>query len=206
MPAQYVPNCVSVVYHGTLFGQEVTNVWHAQPLGGGGVTLLAMETLATAAALSFLTNMNPQLSAAYQNGAVIVTDISAAGGLQVINTDNVGSQGSIAGQSNPGNVAFCLKMASDHVGRSFRGRMYVPAIALSVAAGNDVNATWRDNTVQAAVEMNNSYTTAGWQQVIVSRQLNKAVLTPPQKRVVTSITAVDLHLDSMRTRLTGRGS
>jgi hypothetical protein len=205
MATQYVPDCASIVFNQTLFGQNVQNVMHAIKVGGGAFTTTDLDDLALSFASGWALAMLGQQSQDITYGTCVVTDISGPGGAQSIGTALVGQVGGIVSDSLPGNVAYALKLATGHIGRSFRGRIFIAGIPQSVASGNIVNSTWRANTVDAMIQTVNQCTGDGFQLCIVSRQVNGVVLTPPATRVITSVTSVDDVLDSMRSRLTGRG-
>lgn len=206
MPVYRVPFTASVVVQAKVYGQDVFNVLNFIKGVDTAWTALELYSLAQTVGDGYGGYLMPQISQSYIMGNVVATDISVDGGNQAIYTAQVGTTGGIATASLPTNVAFCIKFATGHVGRSYRGRIFIGGIPSSVVAADMVNGTWADNTVAALVSINNDASVLDYQQVVVSRFQDGLKLNPPETRVITTITYVDLAVDSMRRRLVGRGT
>lgn len=195
-----------MVVQAKVFGQNVFNVLHFKKLSSSAWTVAELYELAQKVGDAWVGAMLPQLSVSYILGNIVATDISVAGGFQGVYTATAGQTGAIATAALPNNVAFCLKFLSGHVGRSYRGRIYIGGIPGSVVVANAVNGTWATNTAAALVTVNTDTAAVDYTQVIVSRYADGVLLTPPETRVVETITWTDLNTDSQRKRLNGRGA
>ncbi len=115
--------------------------------------------------------------------------------------------GTQTGALLPNNVTFCVKLATGHAGRSFRGRWYIVGLDNGFI-GTDANHI---GTVAAGfllTWLNGWITTlaaAGHTVGVVSYRSNKAWRTTGLFTTALNFTVVDYNFDSMRRRLTGRG-
>jgi len=115
--------------------------------------------------------------------------------------------GSASGTSMPPNVTYCLSLRTGLTGRSARGRFYTVGVTSShLASAAAVSTTYRDNWIAALESVASQAGDDGWQWGVLSRQNNNVVLSTAVFREITDIIGVDLNLDSMRRRLSGRGT
>jgi hypothetical protein len=107
----------------------------------------------------------------------------------------------------PSNATYCLKLASDQQGRSQRGRLYVIGMCANVLQTNknEVLSAYSVDCVSNLNALMAALLAGGHKLVVVSYRHNKAWRSEAAYTVATGWVAVDLHVDSMRRRLTGRG-
>jgi hypothetical protein len=115
--------------------------------------------------------------------------------------------GIAGGVQQPNNVTFALKLLTGLAGRSTRGRIYAVGMsASSVTAGtNDITAALANNMVTALNTLITNITALGYQLVVTSYRTGGAWRTTGVNYVITIAAYSDLHIDSQRRRLTGRG-
>lgn len=197
----YVPLTASVVINSTLFGVPIANVLHARLVIGTEWTLADLDALADAARVAFVGDLMVFLSTDLIHVSVVATDISAAGGLQAINTVSAGDTGGTMSPSLPGNVALSMKFGTGRVGRSFRGRMFIGGLPDNQITDNQANSGWADGLITSMESFRDLLNTAGYSHVIVSRQFNKLPVVPPETYEVLTYSFADLRVDTMRSRL-----
>lgn len=108
----------------------------------------------------------------------------------------------------PGNASFAFKKATGLTGRSYRGRWYLVGLTTGMlgANANLANATAISNFQGWLNGLITGLTSAGSTMVVVSYRTGGAYRAAGVTTPVTGFVAVDLNMDSMRKRLTGRGS
>jgi hypothetical protein len=152
------------------------------------------------------TGLLPVLVNAVTGRQVRAIDMSAQGGAQAI-TLNSGT-GTLAGASIPANAAMVVSQRTAKRGRSYRGRAYLSGLA----AGNlvnavDANVTSASSIVAAFAALDSALLAlaAPLEIGVWSRQHNNIVTSPGEfNRAIAYI--VDVHYDSQRRRLFGRGN
>lgn len=205
MAKKLVPNTALVVVKGTQFGQETVNdLWFIKSTSGAW-TDTELNDLAEAVGLSWYNEMLPNLGNEWFMGDVIATDMSVVGGLQAINTSFNAGVGGTGGGCAPGNVTFAIKFTTGHVGRSYRGRNYVPGIPDGLAGANVLTGAAANAFADAYAAIALAAADAGFNQVVVSFYENKVERTTPLTTIVNGWSYTDVNLDSMRRRLNGRG-
>jgi hypothetical protein len=108
--------------------------------------------------------------------------------------------------SLPMNVAMCASHYTGFIGRSRRGRSYIPGLGENVVAVGDIlGALFRNYAVTAFAALRASSLAASQAQVVASFQHNGAPRVTGLGTVVLT-TAVDQYSDSQRRRLAGRGA
>lgn len=113
--------------------------------------------------------------------------------------------GSAAQPMLPSNVSLALTKRTALRGRAYRGRVYFIGLGEGQVVGNTVNGvtvTALVNAFNAGLHYNT--TSLSWDQVVVSRYLNKVPRETGVTTVVTGYTS-DGIIDSQRRRLPGRG-
>lgn len=104
------------------------------------------------------------------------------------------------------NVTFCIKLASNQIGRSARGRWYCVGLSSdSVASPTTMNTTVANAFVGYLQTLKTNLAAAGYTMTIVSYRHDKAWRAAAATYDVANIVAVDYNIDSMRRRLAGRG-
>lgn len=115
--------------------------------------------------------------------------------------------GTQAGTQMPANVTWCVKLATGLSGRNNRGRYYCIGLTsgfLGLTA-NQIGAAAAANIVTWLNALQTALAGAGHTLGVVS-YYHLGWRTTGQFTASTGFVAVDLNLDSMRRRLTGRGS
>lgn len=195
MPTPLIPTAYRVTAVGSLFGQLVENVWYAQgpdPFDAGAAALIAAE-FQTGYTL-IMDNLSQDYSVSQfdvQNLAGVASGsytLSVAGGIP----------GTIAQDSMPGSVAFCVRLRSALAGKRTRGRKYFAGLGEADVTGNSLLGARADGIVSAITTLIDNLIVAGFPMQIVS--FAGATSVP-----VVSASYFDLFVDSQRRRLTGRG-
>lgn len=110
------------------------------------------------------------------------------------------------GVALPANVTYCVKLATGNAGRSMRGRLYTPGLNSQFigTTPQEASGTYSNNVVASLNALKTALATAGHTLGVVSYYSggwrSEGVFT-----AATGWVAVDLHLDSQRRRLAGRG-
>jgi hypothetical protein len=123
-----------------------------------------------------------------------------------------GQLGGVAtGSPMPGNVALAVTFRTAMRGRSYRGRNYVPGLhtgALVSTDYNSVTTTYANNVVAAynALLPGGSYDPTPYVWVVVSRFHDHQPRLAGVATPITSVGIGNVFVDSMRRRLTGRGT
>lgn len=136
------------------------------------------------------------------------TDLSDQFGPKVIVPVSPVETGDEAAAPEAGNVSFCTTFATGQRGRAFRGRNFFVGLTETFRVGNQVTNPFATTLRNAYSELiGNTYVPAGVDWVHVARVVN-GVVQMPSALTVPIIAAVhaDLNVDSMRRRLTGRGT
>lgn len=198
-----VPDVARTVMRYNIFGQTVENVWYFTRTGGYSPGLL--DALNDAITTAWTTNMRPFLPPEITLLDITSTDQSVVGGAQDIDVVSVVGSNAVTAFNSIG-TTFALKFGTGLSGRSNRGRMYWPALPNNVVVDNDIDAGYA-GSIRSAVEdmFADILADSGDQHVVVSYQNDCTWRTTGAKNDVTSYSYVDLHLDSQRRRLSGRG-
>jgi hypothetical protein len=120
-----------------------------------------------------------------------------------------GQQGTASGTALPGNVTFCVSFRTGLPGRSYRGRNYTVGLSVNYLYGpNAVSSTYRNAIVSLYSNLRHSagYVPSDWTWVVASRYHNGVPRAAGVMVEITTVLAVNDYLDSMRRRLTGRGT
>lgn len=162
-----------------------------------------METLGSAVASWFDTEMQTLMTAGFTLQRLIIRDLSVADSWV---TDWVGIlplTGSLAGNSMPSNVCWALKKKTGFAGRSFRGRIYHMGLSEDVVSGNYVDSTYAASVLDAWNELITQAAEAGdgWDMVVCSRFADGVERTTGVATLVTGIVNTDLIVDTQRRRL-----
>jgi hypothetical protein len=170
MPLPPVTDCAKVVAEYELSSVPVVNVWHVHQSGGWSLpTLTTLEGYFH----SWLTlEVLPDLSQDLILKKITCTDLGVVAGAQYIGTHS--DAGGDPTDSAPANVALVLSWRTPYIGRSFRGRSYMPGIPAHTVidpqhvdpseasglqtAGNDLLTLLAGHTIELVVV---SYFSAG---------------------------------------------
>jgi len=151
-------------------------------------------------------NLAASLSSSLSLVNVTVTALHAATGPQVVITTGLPISGEQGADVVSNNVALCVSFRTALIGRSFRGRNYVPGLTEGDTNLSLVNST-RAAAIVASYAALISDPPPGTVWVVVSRTVNHVVQSPTAlTNTIVSVQLVDLVVDSQRRRLPGRGT
>lgn len=196
MPTPLVPNAAKVTVSGRLLGQLVQNVWYVTTVAAP--TVADLDGIAAVFQIGYggiMTNMSENLTI----DTISVRYIGSASGPETSLFISPPQAGGDFENSFPGNVAMCVSLRTALAGRRFRGRKYFSGIPLTKIAGNTLDSLFAGNVVSDINGLIAALNTNGTPLSIVSFV---GVTVVP----VTTAIMADLNVDSMRRRLTGRGS
>jgi len=151
-------------------------------------------------------NMSPLQSDQVEMTRVILTDIENDPGFQFDGHPSISVVGGRASTIMPGNVTVATKFGTGLAGRSYRGRSYHIGLTDDQCVGDSLVAGMADTIRDAWIDFIGGIASGatGGELVIVSYCQDKEWIDPLVITGVTTITTDDT-LDSMRTRLAGRG-
>lgn len=198
-----VPDTCRTVMHYTIFGQTVENVHYFSQ--SGGFTASDLDTLNAAIVSAWTTTLRALQPPELQLLEVISTAQEVVSGAQ--DTETVAANGTNASPAFEAlNATFAIKFTTGQSGRSYRGRMYWPALIDGLVHNNEVDSAYAAAIRDAVQDFFSSiFTDVGAVHVVASYQNDcewnlTGVATP-----VTGYSYTDLHIDSQRRRLSGRG-
>lgn len=107
----------------------------------------------------------------------------------------------------PANVTYAIKLTTGSAGRSFRGRLYMVGLTTAQLAtvSNQVLTSTSNGAVAALNTLLSNLAAGGHTLGVISYRTGGAYRSTGVFTAAIGWTAVDLNLDSMRRRLTGRG-
>jgi|SRR5215216_734485 len=169
------------------------------------INIFAIADLAIALDLWFSGAILPTLSESYFYSQVICRDLTSEFAVTGSSNVNQGTGGNPS-EPAPNNVAGCISFRTGFVGRSFRGRNYVPGIPNDMLNKNTLDSDFTDAIVSGYTDLITAANAAGWVWVVCSFQANGAPRAAGLPTAVSSAMFVDQTVDSQRRRLPGRGA
>jgi len=205
MPFIPVDNVAQIEFLFRLDSQSIENTYYVTRFAA--LDLAALTEIADIGLAWLASDYFPQLSNLITCVGVKVTDLTNAFAGTYTAVPGSPLAGGVAQPSEPGNVALCIKHLTGSRGRSFRGRSYVPAIPhTSMTGTNTINATFANAMVDAFQALDADYVAAIYTPVVVSRFSGGVSRITGVATEILNHAYTDLTVDSMRTRLPGRGS
>jgi hypothetical protein len=182
----------------TLYFRHAATGWTEAELGTLGLALQAWWTGEMQAITSNACNLVQ----------IDVTDLSDQFGPKVQLPLSPAVAGAAASEVEPGNVSFCTTFSTGQRGRAFRGRNFFVGLTTDFVVGNAVTNAFATTLRNAYSELLGvTYLPVGVDWVHVARVVNGVVQMPTALTVpVIAPVHKDLNVDSMRRRLTGRGT
>lgn len=165
-----------------------------------------LQSLADVAITTWVANVRPWCGNTLSLTSVVATDLQSQSGASITRAGGLPSAGTQTGDVLPNNCALVVTKRTQNRGRSFRGRIYHPAIPEAQISGNSPSGAY----VTGVVNGWNAFlalTIAGpltAQLVVVSRFTNNSPRVTGITTPVISLTS-DGVMDSQRRRLPGRG-
>jgi len=206
MAFQSVPYTFQLNQRWVLSGQQCLTTFYASVDPGDYNSGVATDVLT-----EFRTWVTSELIPVFPAGVVFgnaeIKGLMNAADIFQFSSFNAGDPGGVGTANQPGNVVVSIKRSSGLTGRSERGRVYIPVPDNGLTTNeNAVDATWLDSVVDALNFLRSSLTAAGAVEAIVSRFTGGAARATGIAIPVAFYIAVDANVDSMRRRLTGRGT
>lgn len=204
MAFQPVIGTAEVDIRGTLNGQLVENTIFLH-VGDAWTP----ELLASAASIVrdwWFASIMPALPTAYVFREVFVKDLTTAAGLEASDAIGFGIQGTDSRAVLPGNATLAVSFRTGLAGRSFRGRNFVPGMTVGDVEGNTVTTGFAGEMSSGYAGLLTALVDSDFTWVVVSRVTEGAIRATGLTTPVIAVAITDLLVDSMRRRLTGRGS
>jgi hypothetical protein len=139
---------------------------------------------------------------------VYARDLTTQDSYQAWNTTYYGYAGTrTSGEGMPGNVAKAVSFRTGHLGRSARGRNYTCALSSIDVAGNMIENAYAAGILAAYEQLltPGTYYPSGAYWCTCSRWEGGEQRLYGFTLPITDVILVNMHVDSMRSRLTGRG-
>jgi len=195
--------CRVQVYHDTPGGKAMNVLYFRKGTPWDEGDLTSFEGVFSN---SWQDNISPLQSQEVEVTRIIMTDVHNEVGAQTDGHPSVSLIGERASQIMPGNVTVATKFGTGLAGRSYRGRTFHIGLTDDQCTQDSLVAlmadTIRDAWIQVIADCNAGTPSA--ELVVVSYCQDKNWLADAVVNTVTTVTTDDT-LDSMRTRLAGRG-
>jgi len=198
-----IPNSATLCFDFTTAGQNWQFCLTVRK-SSGGITPTDLATLTTEGEAWWNATLDSNLNNNTQLRQVRATDQQTEGGpvdIEIVGTNGTGG-GTLMSLGSP--LVISLRTAKR--GRSYRGRVYLSGIPqVNLVSEVDFGATPVGVYTAAFATLQASLDTAGFDVVVASKQHNLVETNPAETNEVIAIVA-DTHVDSMRKRLSGRGT
>ena len=132
---------------------------------------------------------------------IVGKDLTTELGFESLRTVN--EVGNVPGNLLPNNVTFAVKFTTGRLGRSTRGRNYIPAIRESEVTFNTLSVSQASAYVGAYQQLLPTLVgaTSSWEWVVVSRKQNGVVLPAGITYDIGTVSTTNLTVDTQRRRL-----
>lgn len=200
-----VPDCVQITIEGSLDGQQTINdLYFRSSIGPRSAA--DVSALAAAIAGWVVGFYAPLLNVAWLGRKVTARGLSNVDGFTA-EVSLLANDGAVAGEAMPNNVSMAVSFRTGSAGRSSHGRNFVPALSDVNVDGNNIDSTWAQSVVDAYSELvfPGTVLPGGWVWVVVSRFTNNEPRSEGTFKEILTVSVTDLIVDSMRSRLPGRG-
>lgn len=205
---QPVPDTVEVTVEGSYEGQLVENKFYAQ--AGEAITVVLVDALAQIVADWVASTMLALVPADYKHTRVVARDLSSEASYEVINVDNAGDAGTLAGQALPGNASLAVHRSTGLSGKKAKSRIYWPALSVGILTDPDtITAAFGTALTDALETLRQNIETdasATWVYGYPQRVIGGVKLATANFITVIGHSLTDLFVDSQRRRLKGRGA
>lgn len=206
---QLTDKVIAINVSGHLFDELAENIFYVET--DATVTSAMLEEVAGITANWVASDQLPLLNSGYIADRVVCTDQTASPGLQFINIDNQGNPGGLSGSAAlPQNCTFAVHRNTGLSGKGAKSRIYWPGLQQNqTTAPGEVSATTANAFVDACESLRTALeagTEAGYTYGYISRVLNGVERTNGLFVPVIGHSYTDLHMDSQRRRLPGRGA
>lgn len=204
LPFQSVPGGIEATVMFRLDNQVVENVLHFDnDLPPDLAKLQAVaEMVAAWVADNYIAPLSTSLSFFQVTAKSLVNQFDFVYDMPI----NPTIEGSATGNAMPNEVALCMSLRTGLAGQSERGRAYVPGIPVASVTQNLVSGTFASNMLAAWNELIIAAPAAGVTWAVLSRETAGAPRANGVLFEITSVTLVDLYVDSQRRRKPGNGT
>jgi len=200
-----VPDVAHIRIEGRVDSQQTINDLYFRHTTGP-MAATDLNALAFAIATWNGNSYAPLLNEAWTGVQVAGRDLTSVNSF-VSSQGITGQAGGVTGEAAPNNCSMAVSFRTAVSGRSNRGRNYVPVLTNSQVSENLIDSSWAQDIVNAYSELlfGGGALPAGWVWVVVSRFTGGLPRTVGTFNEIFSVLVTDLIVDSMRTRLPGRG-
>lgn len=182
-------------------GEIVGNVLNFK-LQTGVVGLGDMDSLGNEIVSWFnASDLEARLSSAFTLQALRMRDLTAANSWVLDYTTGLPIVGDDTNEAMPNNVTWCIKLATGHAGRSYRGRLYVVGLTTASTTGNLVDTAVVSEIVDTWQLLIGVAQSAGFDWGVLSLQEGGAPRAAGVFTPITDVTFVDRQLDTQRRRM-----
>lgn len=191
---------IRVAVEQTLFGRPVINVLTFDC--GETPDPVIVEAYADSVLGFWAASVMAYLSEDIQLTRVVATGMNSQAAFQHISIPDETTVGGVASQSASANVAVCVSLRTNLIGRSQRGRLFLGGIPLASITDNQFNNTPRvalQGEFQAAIDTGFG-TIPEFAWVVTSYQTNNTPRTEAQQLAIATAT-IDTRIDTQRRRL-----
>jgi hypothetical protein len=203
MPFIPIPNSASLCFDFVTAGQNWQFCLTVRK-SSGSITPTDLATLTGIGEAWWLATLDSIIGNNTTLKQVRATDQQTEGG--PVDIEITGTAGAGGGDLNSLGAPLCISLRTAKRGRSYRGRAYVSGIpGTELASEVEYGSTPVASFVSAFSTLQGSLDTAGFDLVVASKQHNGATTNPAETNEVIAIVA-DTKVDSMRKRLSGRGT
>lgn len=199
------PNNVRVAMQGSVAGNDqVVTLWFA---GASPATAFDLDSLATALAFWWNTELTPLLSNGFQLDSIYLIAQDNTTAPSLVYTTGMPFVGLVNSPVQSPQTAPVIKFSTAARGRSGRGRNYVPGCPLSgLASPGVVSSTFRNNLVGAYAALPTYLLSIPYGHCVVQHVENGVPLAAGFPRLVNGYSMVSDSLGTQRSRRIGIGS
>lgn len=119
--------------------------------------------------------------------SIVATDVSQQPAYQSTEDSFTATTGTIAVEALPNGSAIVVTLKSAYIGRSYRGRVFLPGIDINAVTQNTLSSGAKSNIGSTIAELRNMLISSGFQMIIASYQNNLAHRSTAVGTVVTDI-------------------
>lgn len=198
MATQFVPDGVEVVLNGIQNGVPIVNVFHVQDTATLDEARLGV--ICDAVKAWWDTYLAPLLHTSYTLQSIVATALESTGGPQVTRAYSTGNVGTQGGDPSAANGAVVLSWRTGLIGRSYRGRSFIGAMASDqLASAQTVDPSVLTAYLSAGTQLIDAIDAIGAKLAVLSR-FAAGVLRVTGLLIEIISVIVDNKVDSQRRR------
>jgi hypothetical protein len=185
----------------TLYSQRIENVFHI--LSGGGLLTPDLDRIEGVFAAWYTATGRFQVSNSASLVLIVADALNVESGLHKEYSSGWTAIGGVGTGAAPGQNTMAVKLATSFSGRSFRGRIFWPALATSDLSGGLIVTGRRDGVVAAINTLRASLTAGGDNLCVTSYCHGGAWRTTAVSTIVTGVSAKTTICQQKRRRVAG---